>query len=1219
VKERFVMRSHWNQHARVVLVVSVLALFLVPVGAAEVDREVSPEEQVFIDEVRAEIERNGYHWIAGPTSVTAMSPEARQRLRGFVMTPEMQAIYDALEPDPEIERMTFRDRFDWRDYDGVTPAKNQLDCGSCWAFAAAGAVEAGVKINQGIELDISEQQAIDCNDVGSDCDGGQCSVGYSVYRDPGAVSEADYPYTATDDGNCRQGAYPKVAIVGGSTAISNTVATIKYHVENYGPINASMHAYEDFDSYSGGCYENPGTDPTNHAVLIIGWDDSMCGGVGAWICKNSWGQSWGENGFFYIKYGSCRIGTAARRPNNPHAPVDRLVPDEYGTIQAAINDANRGDIIKVAGGTYTETVTVADYLSLYGGYDPTFTVRDPDLYPVIIDANGGGHGISVVERDYIIIDGFEVTGATGAGNYGIYLDNSDVTVRNCDVHDSWRGIGITLAAGFPSDVPAIVEFTSVHDNLNEGIYIDDPGIPTVEIRYTAIYGNGAEGIYSNQAPTDMYNNTIAYNGSAGGIDLRNSSGNVIVNNIIASNTGYGITCTSATPANSYNDVWDNSAGGYNGCSAGDGAMSQDPIFCDGPGGDVSVHASSPTLDSGQYGYDMGALGIGCPVGPQNFAITQVGASLDLDWDEPPPRVDVDYYVVYRDTTQIPLTPLVTVDAPTTEFTDITIPPCEQFNYWVSAVYTDTLEGAPSNKAVGEICYDGPSGIEVTYTEAANEVGWSPGAGPIDYYVIRRGDDVAEPDSIASVAGSDTSYVDDATGDCPRNSYGYEILPVYDTGWRGVVSDYASVDPPPAAPEGIAAEWSGNDVILTWNSNCESDFRRYWVYRDTIPIPPPIDSDLLVAFTPDTTYTDPALNPSWTYFYRLVATDAASQKSVYSDMVWLGSGQVLAVPDPYGTIQEAINAASALDTVLVGPGTYSENITLKDGVFVMSSDGRATTTIQSMTGTVVTANSLSDLALLKGFTVDGLGGAQQGFDAWGSYVRVEDCAFQNCNNGARAQYGGGPTLTGNTFTLNQNGFACGDSSAPFLSGNTFDANSLSGLYVSGDAGVRMGGTLEDANDSVNRGAYHVFNLSANAVVAEYNWWDDLCPDPAWFFGPIDYTPWTDESHSGVYYDCTGVPEWESGRAYASENFPNPFNPRTTIRYAVPSTGGSVRLTVYDLRGRKVRTLVDEEKSGGEYVAIWQGRDDSGRELGSGVYFYRMEIGDYQVERKMVLLK
>ncbi len=64
---------------------------------------------------------------------------------------------------------------------------------------------------------------------------------------------------------------------------------------------------------------------------------------------------------------------------------------------------------------------------------------------------------------------------------------------------------------------------------------------------------------------------------------------------------------------------------------------------------------------------------------------------------------------------------------------------------------------------------------------------------------------------------------------------------------------------------------------------------------------------------------------------------------------------------------------------------------------------------------------------------------------------------------------------------------------------------------------------------------------------------------------------------------------------------------------------MRIAVYDLRGRKVRTLVDEAKTGGDHVVMWQGQDDAGRAVGSGVYFYRLEIGDYRVERKMVMLK
>ena len=71
--------------------------------------------------------------------------------------------------------------------------------------------------------------------------------------------------------------------------------------------------------------------------------------------------------------------------------------------------------------------------------------------------------------------------------------------------------------------------------------------------------------------------------------------------------------------------------------------------------------------------------------------------------------------------------------------------------------------------------------------------------------------------------------------------------------------------------------------------------------------------------------------------------------------------------------------------------------------------------------------------------------------------------------------------------------------------------------------------------------------------------------------------------------------------------------------VPDPGSMVRITVYDLSGRLVRTLVDEELPGGTYMAVWHGRDDTGKRMSSGVYFYRIEIGNYRVDRKMVRLK
>ena len=94
-----------------------------------------------------------------------------------------------------------------------------------------------------------------------------------------------------------------------------------------------------------------------------------------------------------------------------------------------------------------------------------------------------------------------------------------------------------------------------------------------------------------------------------------------------------------------------------------------------------------------------------------------------------------------------------------------------------------------------------------------------------------------------------------------------------------------------------------------------------------------------------------------------------------------------------------------------------------------------------------------------------------------------------------------------------------------------------------------------------------------------------------------------------------------RSYAlSQNTPNPFNPSTSIAYQVAETSAvHVAISVYNLRGELVRTLVDEFKDAGLYNVFWDGTDNKGNDLSSGVYFYRMSAGKFSQTRKMVLLK
>jgi len=86
-----------------------------------------------------------------------------------------------------------------------------------------------------------------------------------------------------------------------------------------------------------------------------------------------------------------------------------------------------------------------------------------------------------------------------------------------------------------------------------------------------------------------------------------------------------------------------------------------------------------------------------------------------------------------------------------------------------------------------------------------------------------------------------------------------------------------------------------------------------------------------------------------------------------------------------------------------------------------------------------------------------------------------------------------------------------------------------------------------------------------------------------------------------------------------NTPNPFNPMTTLRYDVPAPGGEVSVAVYDVAGRLVRTLVDGEQTPGRWSTVWDGRDEAGTAVASGVYYCRMKAPGYERTMNLTLLK
>ncbi len=132
---------------------------------------------------------------------------------------------------------------------------------------------------------------------------------------------------------------------------------------------------------------------------------------------------------------------------------------------------------------------------------------------------------------------------------------------------------------------------------------------------------------------------------------------------------------------------------------------------------------------------------------------------------------------------------------------------------------------------------------------------------------------------------------------------------------------------------------------------------------------------------------------------------------------------------------------------------------------------------------------------------------------------------------------------------------------------------------------------------------------------YNQRDDILAVPNYYSSIVDFLPITP---AGVEEIPGRIP-----RAFAlSQNYPNPFNPSTTIRFNIPNSerdGVDVNVKIYNLRGQIIRNLLDEKKPRGSYSIQWDGRNDSGESVSSGIYFYRIQAGDFSEMKRMVIMK
>jgi len=265
-----------------------------------------------LDNIQQAISKKNATWQAAENSISRLSKDEFRKLLG---SPIDYIPLNAEEKYIEIPKAeSLPASFDWRNNNGnwLTSVKSQGGCGSCWDFSAVSQIEAWWKIHNDMpdsNINLSEQFILSCGSEAGSCEGGWSDQALEFVKNNGIPQESFMPYQANDGVSCS-------SVSTGWEATSVTIPGWGYitleeiqviNIKNalmHHPVSANYIVYEDFAYYNGGVYEHTfGEYDGGHAILIVGWENEC------WICKNSWGSNWGENGYFRIKWKDSNMGT----------------------------------------------------------------------------------------------------------------------------------------------------------------------------------------------------------------------------------------------------------------------------------------------------------------------------------------------------------------------------------------------------------------------------------------------------------------------------------------------------------------------------------------------------------------------------------------------------------------------------------------------------------------------------------------------------------------------------------------------------------------------------------------------------------------------------------------------------------------------------------------------------------------------------------------------
>ena len=316
-----------------------------------------------LEHIRAAIHEKGAHWEAGETTLSAL-PDTERRLRLGHVKPKLTGKEPVLTAEPAGSggAAAAYTNYDWTyPTPYVTPVRNQGSCGSCWAFAVAGALESYTLIKNslaGQDMNLSEQVLVSCSGAGS-CGGGYIGSASNYIRDKGLPPEGCFPYTAANTA-CGSACYTyqsgtyRIQSWAYVTTTPVSVEAIKNALVTYGPLVTTMDVYGDFYSYRSGIYSYAtGSYQGGHAILLVGYDDA----AQCFKAKNSWGTGWGEAGYFRIAYaavgnpvyfGEFTIAYTGTAPQPPPAPDPEPTACTFAVSPVSKTFTDRGGKMSVS-------------------------------------------------------------------------------------------------------------------------------------------------------------------------------------------------------------------------------------------------------------------------------------------------------------------------------------------------------------------------------------------------------------------------------------------------------------------------------------------------------------------------------------------------------------------------------------------------------------------------------------------------------------------------------------------------------------------------------------------------------------------------------------------------------------------------------------------------------------------------------------------------------